>query len=411
MGVEGMLSRIKSDVRSLLTTVLLAIILYAFGLVDELLRLLCVRLLTEHFETRFRIKVLSVFLASGKVDFEECSVSNWSCFRQGDALEVSGGSVCVDVVHALLSRRAVVDSASFRRVKIAICRHSDGSLNFEFFAKKKRAAYNLAEEEDDWVEIAKPAVKAEELSETLDEVEEDEVEEDSVVRRWAETFFQRAGEVEGRLRRRQRRSMFEDAALAALDAAKNAKTSLGESTEQAKLWAIDKLRDGLHEALAKAYDRADANIARQHVPNKWKLEFSRGATLSVDEISLDIFGPDGSPLFSRTLVFHQRLLENLDLATQHLSDRRPSRMLLKICFVLAEECVQELVDKRPADAADVAKAIAKVIATDTSTKTKLLIQARAESWLNQADDDDQQYEGIRPNPASLSDLCTPVSDF
>lgn len=210
--------------------------------------------------------------------------------------------------------------------------------------------------------------------------------------------------------------MFEDAALAALDAAKNAKSSLDVSTEQAKLWAIDKVRDGLHEALAIAYDRADANIARTHEPNKWTLEFSRGATLSVEELSLDIFGPDGSPLCSRTLVFYDKLLENLDVATQHLSDRRPSRMLLKLGFVLADECVHELVDKRPADAADVAKTIAKIIATDTSNKTKNLLQTQAESWLkqtaNQDDDDDQAYEGIRPNPASLSDLCTPVvSDF
>jgi len=65
MSVSQVVSRVKSDVRSLVTTVLLGVILYAFGVVDEILRWLCAKALTEYLETRVRIGSLSVWVVRG----------------------------------------------------------------------------------------------------------------------------------------------------------------------------------------------------------------------------------------------------------------------------------------------------------------------------------------------------------
>jgi len=351
------------------------------------------------------------------VEFEECGVVNWSCFLPSvEALAVTRGSVSMDVVKAARARRVVVESARLEKVRVALCRHADGSLNFEFFAAKKRAGYVL--EAEDWVEVS--AVPESELRDDLSEAEsefvmteeeEEEEEGGSPSRLWSlfREAAARAGEVEGRLRRRERRTMLEDAALAALDAAKTAKSSLDESTASAKQWARDKVRDGLREALGLAYDRADRTIADQKggaSPSSWRLEFAPAAFVAVDEFQLEMYGPDGRPLYS-TMVFSTRRLTDLDASTSHLH-AKPSRVLLKLCFVLVESCVQELVDRRPADAAGLAKVVAMHVAEKAGNKTKHLIQEKARAWLN--DDDDDAASALTPNPASLSDLTIPIPD-
>lgn len=334
----------------------------------------------------------------------------------------------MDVVKAFLKRRVVVESASFGQVRVALCRHADGSLNFEFFSAAKRAKYDLRSEpaaSEDWVEISRPVRDLEVRDDTEESVAaggddfvtlEKTDEAGSPLRSWTRSLLReaalRAGEVERGLRQRERRTMLEDAALAALDAAKNAKSSLDESTENAKRWARDKVRDGLHEALALAYERAERTVVNAHASSSWRLEFGSGAAIDVDEFALDLYGPDGQRLCSRTLLFGHRRLRDLDQATAHILDAKPSRVLLKLCFVLAESCVDELVESRPADAVSLAKVVAKQIASHTSNKTKHLIQQKAHAWLNAShdDDDDDDNLDLTPNPASLSDLTIPNTD-
>lgn len=377
--------RVKQDVRSLVTTVIAFVILYAFGVIDEMLRWALVRSLTEHLETRVKILALSVYAASNRVDVDEFAVSNWVCFAsKHEAVSVFSGRLEVDVVCALRTRTVALDGARFRRVRVCLSRHRDGSLNFEFFAKHKRAKYDLSAE-DGWVQVV-PADLAE----------------DYVAEKWTWTralfreAAQRASDAEHRLRSQNKRSLLEDAALKAFQA----KTA-------AKEWASDKLKDGLTDVLKRAYERADKNL-----PNRknWTLRFNTRASVVVDEFQLELYGADGDAMIDQPLVFGSRSLDDLDTKTHHC-DGTPARVLLKLGFLLVESCVHELVKSRPDDAASLAKALAKQVANDTRAKTRDL-QKRATNWLlNDSSSSNDEQSPTLPRLGSLSDLTTPIVDL
>jgi len=289
-------------------------------------------------------------------------------------------------------------------------------LNLEFFAKKKRRAYDLHGTPDDWIQVSRP-VNPEDLRDDLDETESfvDVDDPISPLRQWTVSWFRdaasRAVDMEGRLRTRQRRTLLEDVTLAALDAAKSAKSNLESSSNRAKNWARDKAHEALAEVLAHAYDRADRAIVAKQTPSTWRLGFGPAAAVVVDEFALDVLGPDGAPMCP-PMTFTARTLADLDDHTAHVDDLKPARIILKFAFLLVESCVQELVDTRPADAARLAAVFARQVAHDTSNKTRRLLEEKAAAWLALDDNDrdarDDELALLRPD--SRSDLTIPLPD-
>mmetsp|Transcript_27299 Transcript_27299/g.88202 ORF Transcript_27299/g.88202 Transcript_27299/m.88202 type:complete len:535 (+) Transcript_27299:61-1665(+) len=438
----SVMSRVQNDVRSLVQVVILVVLAYGFGVLDELVRRLVARLLAEYWDTKIRIAALSVWLASHRIDLDGIAVETWK--HRGfaasgdakDAVQISEASVFVDLRRAW-NRLVFVEGARVRKVRVVLMRRTDGTLNVEFFARKKRdneKQQRRAEDtkkgddderpEDDHRREAtttttrrgdqiihrgpdqQPQPAAEPSSSksstlrrffasspprqerTDDDTDDDWVEVATTPRNDGGTSSQEsqqqqdvsspggtkakqlwsllssaASEAEARLRNANERSVLEDAALYAFDAAERAKSEVAVATDQAKRWARDRARASLGEALKLLFDRAELGVEA----STWSIVFATDASLEVDEFVVELLDAEGRDLIDPPLVFERRVLTDLFCAN---GGDEPTRVLIRLGRLLAQSCVEDLVDRRPDDAARLAKAIAKAIADDTKRAAK-----------------------------------------
>ena len=383
--MEVIYHRVQSDVRSLLQVVIAFVVLYAFGAVDELVRRLVMRVLAEYWDTNVRIAALSVWAMSGRVDFDGVAVETWrdrgfDKRKESDAVQVSKAVVFVDLRKAW-SRLVFVEGARVRKIRLVLMRRKDGTLNVEFFARKKRQTEQQRtsseptspgsklvhrlfndEEDDDWVDVS------ESLKQPNATTSEEETTSPSgkAKQLWS-LLSTAASEAEKHLRSKTaERSILEDAALYAIDAAQQAKSEVEVVTDQAKRWARDRARASLKDALKLLFDRAEQKNDSSVAAPKWSIVFSAAATLEVTEFVVELLDARGRKLIDPPLVFEDRKLTDL----RNLADPDPARVLLRLGRLLTQSCVEDLVDRRPDDAARLATAIAKQLADDTKRVAK-----------------------------------------
>ena len=374
----GVLERVQSDVRSLCQVVIAFVVLYAFGVVDEVLRRVVGRFLADYWETKVKFAAMSVWLGSGRVELDGVRVENWRGFsrRKEAAVEMWRASVYVDFF-SLRQKVVLVEKAKIGKLRLVLMRRKDGTLNVEFFAKKRRlqelpkSDSSDEEAEDGWVDVTKalPSVATKSTANQL----------------W-NLLSSGLSEAEARMRSNDERGVLEDAALYALDAAERAKTEVASATDQARKWARDRARSSLKEALRVLFERADqqqrqeqeraaASSEKNTEKKRWSLAFSAEAIFEVDEFVVELMDARCHRLIDPPLVFLGRVLRDLAFSGGEKMDddnniEDPARVVLRLGRLLAQSCVEDLVDRRPDDALRLARAIARQLADDTTRVAK-----------------------------------------
>uniref|UniRef100_A0A7S3K153 Uncharacterized protein n=1 Tax=Aureoumbra lagunensis TaxID=44058 RepID=A0A7S3K153_9STRA len=443
-------SQLTQDLRSLVSFFLCLVVLYGFGVVDEVLRRLLARSLSEALETEVRVGFLSVWLVSGRVEIDKATVTTWHGrgFKNDDTktenrpsekdvvdkkeavnqdtVQVGKVHIWCDAGRALWSRIVRVEKMRIYHLKLRLIRRKDGTLNVEFFARPKRQSdtytpdmdSNQEDNDDDWINVIKPTV----TSPSSCSSGSTPTAAKRAQKLWS-LVTTAASDAEQRLRTRRDepgKSMFEDAALLALDAAQVAKAEVDRSTEHAKRWAKDTARQGLEEALKSLFDRAEKTAPQQadpkhHIdvdksphskPCKIKILFDNQAQVQVDTFVLELTNSRGIQLIEPPLIFQQRILDaaNVNPDRQPLE---PGRAIVRLIRLLVQACLEDLFESRPSDAIRLAKVVANNIthSAKRAAKTKVaiiaksfgvdrsLFQGTSDSYLSftdRSDDDDHE---------------------